>query len=401
MNAVHGPEIEVISGLASPSAAENMLLAALRREVRISLHRRLDANALGHCRPDTPLLLVVPVLGDNNLRDTHFAALTGVSQNRAFASKKIVIVLHGDRHVWDAPRHCDPVNVKLKNAFYFSTDLHLHPEKLDISTATLVAQPVLAQLRAVRAAHLTDLGAIAMALGKAPDWDAAEGKLDFYDVATGFSRLYGMPLPTTADVLRRVSRMPVNTLLVNNASLGNRALPDVQMSVRRVDLGGNQLGLPEAMHTFPCLEWLGMAANELVDIDFSECPATLERVYLHKNTIARLQFPSRLRCKFKELSLYRNRLSVLGLPDDQTELQKINLGANPITAVPDGLRNARGLRFLGIARTNITSLPRWLRDMESLRQLDISYIEHQLPARDLKELAERGIELIRQPDYRP
>jgi hypothetical protein len=196
MNAVHGPEIEVISGLASPSAAENMLLAALRREVRISLHRRLDANALGHCRPDTPLLLVVPVLGDNNLHDTHFAALTGVSQNRAFASKKIVIVLHGDRHVWDAPRHCDPVNVKLKNAFYFSTDLHLHPEKLDISTATLVAQPVLAQLRAVRAEHLTDLGAIAMALGKAPDWDAAEGKLDFYDVATGFSRLYGMPLPS-------------------------------------------------------------------------------------------------------------------------------------------------------------------------------------------------------------
>jgi hypothetical protein len=401
MNAVRSPEIEVISGLTSSSAAENLLLEALRREVRVSLHRRLDAAALGHCRPDTPLLLVVPVLGDNNLRDTHLAALTGVSQNPAFASKKIVIVLHGDRHVWDAPSHCDPVNVKLKNAFYFSADLHVHPEKLDIDTAVLVAQPILAQLRAVRAEQLTDLGAIAMALGKAPVWDAARGKLDFYDEATGFSRLNGMPSSTAAGVLHRVSRMPVTTLLLNNASLGNTGLPDGPMSVRRVDLGGNQLGFAEAMHTFPRLEWLGMAANELVNVDLSRCPATLEHVYLHKNMIERLRFPAGLRCKLKELSLYRNRLSVLELPDDQTELQKLNLGANPIAAVPDGLRNARRLGFLGIARTNITTLPRWLRDMDSLRQLDISYIEHQLSAHDLKELAERGIELIRKPDYRP
>jgi Leucine-rich repeat (LRR) protein len=87
------------------------------------------------------------------------------------------------------------------------------------------------------------------------------------------------------------------------------------------------------------------------------------------------------------------------LPDDQTGLQKINLGANPIASVPDGLRNARGLRFLGLARTHVTSLPRWLRDIECLRQLDISYIEHQLPANDLEELAERGVELIRKPGY--
>ena len=401
MNAVRSPEIEVISGLTSPSAAENLLLQALRREVRISVQRRLDAAALGHCRPDTPLLLVVPVLGDNNLRDTHLAALTGVAQNPAFASKKIMIVLHGDRHVWDISSHCDPVNVKLKNAFYFSADHHVHPEKLDIDTAALVAQAILAQLSAVRAEQLTELGVIAMALGTAPVWDAGRGELDFYNEATGFSRLYGMPSSTTASVLHRVSRMPVATLLVNNASMGNPGLPDVELNVPRVDLGGNQLGFAEAMRTFPRLEWLGMAANELVEVDFSWCPATLEHVYLHKNMIERLRFPAGLRCKLKELSLYRNRLSVLELPDDQTELQKLNLGANPIAAVPDGLRNARGLRFLGIARTNITSLPRWLRDMESLRQLDISYIEHRLSAQDLEELAERGVELIRKPDYRP
>jgi hypothetical protein len=401
MHAVRSPEIEVISGLTSPSAAENLLLDALRREVRISLHQRLNADALGRCQPGRPLLLVVPVLGDNDLRNAHLAVLTAVSQNPAFASKKIVIVLHGDRHVWDAPSHCDPVNVKLRNAFYFSTDLHLHPEKLDIDTAASVAQPLLAELVAVRATQLADFGAIAMALGKAPVWDAARGKLDFYDEGTGFSRLYGLPPSATAKVLHHVSRMPVTTLLMNNASLGSAGLTDVSLNVRRVDLGGNLLGFADAMRTFPRVEWLGMAANSLVEADLAECPATLEHVYLHKNTIERLQFPSGARCKLKELSLYRNRLSMLGLPDDQTELQKVNLGANPIAAVPDGLRSARGLRFLGIARTNITSLPGWLRDLECLRQLDISYIEHQLPAQDLQELAERGIELIRKPGYHP
>lgn len=401
MNAVRSPEIEVISGLTFPSAAENSLLEALQREVRISLHERLNVDALGRCRPGIPLLLVVPVLGDNDLRNTHVAVLTAVSENPAFASKKIVILLHGDRHVWDAPSHCDPVSVKLKNAFYFSADLHLHPEKLDTDTAAVLAQPILAQLSVVRAAQLTDFGAIAMALGKAPVWDAARGKLDFYDDATGFSRLYGMPPLATARVLHHVSRMPVTTLLVNNASLGSSGLTDVPLHVRRVDLGGNRLGFADAMRTFPRLEWLGMAANELVEVDLAGCPATLEHVYLHKNTIERLQFPSGARCKLKELSLYRNRLSMLGLPDDQTELQKLNLGANPIAAIPDELRTARGLRFLGIARTNITSLPRWLRDLECLRQLDISYIEHQLPAQDLAELAERGIELIRKPGYHP
>ena len=401
MNAVGSPVIEVVSGLSSPSRAEHLLLEALEREVRVSLYQRLTVDAFDECRPEVPLLLVVPVLGDNDLRDTHFAALTTLSRHPGFASKKIVILLHCDRHVWDVPGNADPVSVKLRNAFYFCADLHFHPEKLDLDTVALVAPAVLARLGSARAPHYADLGGIAMALGKAPSWDAKREVLDFYDAATGFSSLYGKPPSATADILARVGHMPVTTLLLRNALLNNSALPDAPLSARRVDLGGNLLGFAEALRTFPRLEWLGMAANALVEADFSLLPATLEHVYLHKNAIERLDFRSGLLCKLKELSLYRNRLSEVSVPDDQTELQKINLGENPIASVPGGLRNARRLRFLGLARTHITSLPHWLRDMECLRQLDISYIEHQLPARDLEELAERGIELIRKPGYYP
>lgn len=399
MNAVCSPAIEVVSGLTSPSCAEHLLLEALEREVRISQYQRLTAGAFDHCQPEVPLLLVVPVLGDNDLRHTHLAALAPLSQNPVFASKKISIVLHGDRHVWDVPGDVDPVNVKLRNAFYFSADLHFHSEKLDVDTAALVARTTLVRLGSARGRDSTAVAAIAMALGKAPSWDAERRVLDFYDVATGFSCLYGKPSSVTAGILARVARMPVTTLLLRNALLNSCALPDTPLSARRADLGGNLLGFVEALRAFPRLEWLGMPANELVEADFARLPATLEHVYLHKNAIERLEFRSGLPCRLKELSLYRNRLSRLSIPDDQTELQKINLGANPITSVPDGLRNARGLRFLGLARTHITSLPRWLRDMECLRQLDISYIEHQLPAKELEELAERGIELIRKPGY--
>lgn len=397
MTAVAGPVLEVVSGLARPSAAEQAFIATLEQTLHVSLHARLSVEALSVCCPEVPLLLLVPVLGDNDLHPRHFETLATLSQHAAFATKRILIVLHGDRHAWDTPASTDPIVVKLRNLCYFSPDLYLHTDKLDLDTVSTVAQQVLAQLTTSRDSAVPHLASIAMLVQRAPAWDANRQQLDFYDPTSGFSVLHGQSQQAVAQALEHASRIDATTLCLTNAGLTSGHLAEVAYSARRVDLTGNAFTLPDAVRAFPRAEWLSMAVNGLTQVDLAVCPSQLEQLYLHKNAIDTLHFPAGLACQLKALSLYRNRLQQLSLPNDQTALHKLNLGANPITALPDALRDAQALRFLGIARTHIRALPKWLYALPSLQQIDISYIEHQLPAADLAQLAERGIDIIRKP----
>lgn len=394
-----GPLVELISGLARPSAAERRFLEVLGQGVTISLYERLDAASLTKCKPDVPVVLVIPVLGDNDLDPAHFETLAQLARDPIFATKQIVIVLHGDRHVWDVAGSSDPVHIKLRNLFYFSRDLHVHPDKLDGDTVDAITQKLLLRLTAERSQISTELAAIAMLLGKAPAWEEERQRLDFYDPTTGFSLLYGQAREVVAQVLEHASHIGARTLCLSNAALTQAHLGSLSLSARRVDLSGNRLSWTDASDGFPRMEWISMAANGLCEVDLTGCPTTLEHLYLHKNAIEHLHFPSGLPFRIQELSLYRNRVRQLSLPDDQHALKKLNVGANPISSLPDSLIDAHELRFLGIARTNITSLPTWLRDLKSLRQLDISYIEHLLPSDDLDALIERGIDIIRKPGH--
>lgn len=393
------PLVELISGLARPSAAEHLFLEALGKSIAISLYERLNADSLKRCRSGVPLVLVIPVLGDNDLHAAHFELLTMLSRAPVFATKQIVVVLHGDRHVWDVSDGADPVDIKLRNLFYFSHGVHCPADKLDVDTVASITQQILPHLSMARSQASTELASIAMLLGKAPMWDEERRLLDFYDPATGFSLLYGQTPELARRAFGHAMHIGATTLRLTNAALTQGYLADLSFSARRIDLNGNALAWCDAVRAFPRMEWVSMAANNLSSVDLANSPPTLEHVYLHKNAIEYLHLPARLPCKIQELSLYRNRLHQVDLPDDQRALKKLNLGANPIASLPDGLRNAHELRFLGIARTNIRSLPAWLRDLKSLRQLDISHIEHALPIGDLDALTERGIDIIRKPGY--
>ncbi|MNY19565.1 Leucine Rich repeats (2 copies) [compost metagenome] len=103
------------------------------------------------------------------------------------------------------------------------------------------------------------------------------------------------------------------------------------------------------------------------------------------------------RYRLKHLSLYRNRFRHLEWPAEQTDIERLNLGANPIEALPEQLAHARHLRYLGIARTHIRHLPDWIFELPALAEIDISHIEDRLPSIQLQKLTDSGITLIKKP----
>ena len=74
-----------------------------------------------------------------------------------------------------------------------------------------------------------------------------------------------------------------------------------------------------------------------------------------------------------------------------------NLGANPISALPETLSTCNNLEFLGLARTQISRLPDWIFSSPSLRELDISYIEDRIPRAQIELLCAQNISLVTRP----
>lgn len=343
--------------------------------------------------------MVVPISGDNDLQSTHYELLVRQARDPIFATKRIFIVLHGDRHVWDVAAEQDPIRVKLRSIFHYSSDIHFHPVKLDSDTAESIARQLVPPIKEVRQRAATALASIALLLGQAPVWDEDRRLLDLYDAKTGFNLLHGRTRAIVARVLGHVSQVDPTTLRLTNAALTRQLVSSLALTTRRIDLSGNDLDWRAAAAAFPRAEWINLAANGLSAVDLEGCSGTLREVYLHKNAISQLHFPADAGARIRVLSLYRNCLQRLNLPPGLRALTKLNLGANPISELPEALSEAHELRFLGIARTTITTLPPWLRELRSLRQVDISHMEHLLPHTELAVLTERGIEIIRKPGH--
>lgn len=350
------------------------------------------------------LIFIIPILGDNDLSREHASLLKKFLDRPEVCGCITMVVLKGDRHVDDATVPEDTaVALKINHLFSFFGNHWLCREKLDDGNAETVGKLVGHRVSSLPAASAADqqLDQLTRLLKCRPEWIANRKTLGFFHKHTGFSALYGKRQAILEKVGCAVAKLEPQGLLIRHAELQDTALealvPQASNCVRTLDVSGNSLSLSRVLEAFPTCEWISMADNKLRTLAIENGRGSLDSLYLQKNSLEQIRISPGLPFRFKRLSFYRNRLSVLQLPDDQTQLTHINLGANPITNLPDILQRATELQFIGIGRTGITRLPAWLLDKTSLKKIDISYIEDQLPEVQLRFLQKRGVELVTQP----
>lgn len=349
------------------------------------------------------LLVVLPILGDNDLTDDLRALVRGFIDIGACEGCAVSVLLAGDRHVSDDVLPVDaPVIVKLSHLFRRRGAFRIERRKLDADTAPDIAASIIRCHATTKASDIEALDALTRLLGRRPGWLPEERLLDLYCTHSGFSLLHERSAGIVRGAATLVSRIAPEALLLRGAGLRDATLEGIApaLGVPRIDLGSNSLGVAGIASHLSACRWLGLGANAISEADLAVLPATVETIHLQKNLLEDISLRGRRANQFKAISLYRNCLSRIEWPSEQRAIIRLNLGANPIERLPDGLAQADRLESLGLARTRLARLPEWLFDLPRLREVDISYMEDVLPAPQLAALRCRGVTLVTRPGYK-
>lgn len=401
-------DLQIVSSLPSTSGLLSDLSAFLEAHGH-HVSQRVDTlgSGLDGCQghqaicPSAFIVLVLPILGDNDLPSEHLRTIQQWRDTQNLAGRRLFIILKGDRHVSDefvCPRH--PIHIKLRKLFYFLARLSILPIKLDMDTTARIASLIADELEADDAAapcRARDL--LAQVTGSPPGWDPERELLDFDDENNGSSLLHEIPRARLKGVFHAIRALSPRILKLNHAQLSDSDMADLPAisSVLAAELNSNCMGLQSASAVFPYCQWLSLGANRLKVLDLTSAPSELNTLLVYKNSLEELQWPTNASCRLKHLSVYRNRFHHFDWPAGQTDIERLNLGANPVEVLPEQLAHARHLRYLGIARTHIRRLPDWLFELPELVEVDISHIEEQLPPSQLDKLIDSGITLIKKP----
>lgn len=394
--------LQFVSGLPWQTEGEASLVDALSgqgvkfRRNRLSDHELASRNVADH----PVVVLLLPILGDNDLTDELRIRLAHLASFDTFRECAIVVVAHGDRHVSDEFVTTDtPFSIKVRRLFSGVGIIEMLETKLDRFTAASLAREILDFVDATSLRDVHELNSIARLLPRAPRWHTRKRLLDFYDPCTGSSLLKPAERTTLKRIGRHIQVIAPSVLKMTHAGLGDDALADLGEALHSevIDLGSNYFSWGELVPQLGTCRWLGLAANGLTRMRLSQLPRKLEHLYLHKNDLREFAaMPTEL-ARLKSLSLYRNRVTTFDWPAGQTTLARLNLGANPISSLPETLSDCAALEFLGVARTQISSLPEWVFSIKELRELDISYIEDRIPPAQIAHLRARRVSLITRP----
>ncbi len=393
---------QVVSGLPKETEGENLLNDALRAQGIVFHRTRLSDHAPMSCGSSSHsmVVLLLPVWGDNDLTDETSINLENLVSHHIHQDCAVVVVAHGDRHVSDefvSPN--TPFSIKVRRLFSNAGAFDLLATKLDRFTADVLAREIIDLANAMNFSDVRELNSIARLLPRAPKWHLYKRLLDFYDNSTGHSLLRSVERSVQAIISHHVQMIAPRILKMTHAGLDDKTLSDLSgvLHSEAIDLGSNNLSWGAIVPRLGACRWLGLAANGLSQTDLIQLPKQLEHLYLHKNSLHEfLAMPEDI-ARLKSLSLYRNRLTFFNWPAGQTALTYLNLGANPISALPESLSNCAALESLGLARTKFTSLPEWIFYLPNLRELDISYIEDQIPKAQIAHLRRRRISLVTRP----
>jgi len=394
--------LQLVSGLPRETAGEALLAGALSA-LGVVFHR----SRLSDYKPVSPrcadrhiVVLLVPVLGDNDLTAETHMHLARLVTCGSYRHCSIVVIAQGDRHVSDefvAPD--SPFSIKVHRLFSAAGAFELLETKLDRFTAVALAREIADLGDATNISDIRELNGIARLLPRAPRWHARERRLDFYDAITACSLLKLTDRTSRKHIARHIYAVAPRILKMTHAGLDDWTLSDMRGALQAevIDLGSNDISWDALVQQLGACRWLGLAANGLTRVHLSLLPRKLEHLYLHKNNLHEFAaMPSDV-SRLKSLSLYRNRVAAFEWPAGQTSLARLNLGANPISELPETLGDCVSLEFLGLARTKLSYLPEWVLSLPELRELDISYIEEQIPPAQIAHLRGRHVSLITRP----
>lgn len=394
--------LQLVSGLSWEAEGETLLVDALStRGVKFRISRLSDHELASRDGLDHPIVvLLLPILGDNDLTNDVGIRLDRLASCDSYRDCAIVVVAHGDRHVSDEfVTHDTPFSIKVRRLFSSVGAFEMLETKLDRFTAAALAGEILDLVDATSSSDVLEMNCITRLLPRAPRWNARKRLLDFYDPCTGCSLLKPVGRAAQKRIASHIQVIAPRILKVTHAGLGDDALADLEKALHaeEIDLGSNDFSWEGLVPHLGACRRLGLAANSLTRVRLSQLPRGLEHLYLHKNDLHKfVAMPAEV-ARLKSLSLYRNRVTTFDWPAGQTELARLNLGANPISSLPETLSDCGALEFIGLARTQISNLPEWIFSNQKLRVLDISYIEDRIPPAQIVHLRERRISLITRP----
>lgn len=396
--------MQFVSGLPWKTEGEILLVGALS-ELGVKFHpsRLFDNQKTLLNGADRPfVVLLLPILGDNDLTDDVHNCLANLASCDSFRERAIVVVAHGDRHVSDEFVTPDtPFSIKICRLFSTFGTFGILKTKLDRFTADVLAREILDIVGATSSSDVHELNCIARLLPHAPKWSARKRLLDFYDPFTGCSLLKPAERATQKRIASHIQVIAPRILKMTHSGLGDDVLADLggALHAEEIDLGSNDFSWEGLVPHLGACRWLGLAANGLTRTRLSQLPLGIEHLYLHKNDLREFTAMSTEVARLKSLSLYRNRVTTFDWPAGQTTLARLNLGANPISSLPETLSDCTALESLGLARTQISSLPEWVFSVRNLRELDISFIEDRIPPAQIAHLRARRVSLITRPDF--
>ena len=395
-------KIQIVSGLRMPSPSEDSLVNCL---VQLGLQPTSNVLSLEDTtnhkiQSHTAVIFILPILGDNDLLPFQVSKLKHFLTAQNLAGRKVIVILKGDRHNSDEfvlDNH--PVYVKIRSLFRSINSFRILDTKLDQDTAARIALHVAYALEADLPPPCKELDLLAGLLGRVPAWNPETKQLNFDDEASGYNLLYGKSKLELEEILGFVKSMYPQTLIMNHAHISdhNFNIFSILSTVEKAQLSSNNLTLDNVLSTLPNCRWMSLAANQLEVFRLSKSGPMLENILVHKNNIREFNLEPSLACRLKRISLYRNQIKGFEWPTDQTDLESLNIGANPLSKLPESLAQTRSLKFLGIARTKITSLPDWMFNLPALKEVDVSHIEDRLPSNQLEKLLEMGVNLIKKP----
>ena len=394
--------LHLVSGLPWATEGESLLICALSaRSVKFHLCRLSDhEQALRNGAGQPVVVLLLPIFGDNDLTDEAITCLAHLASCDSYRERAIVVVAQGDRHVSDEFVTPDtPFSIKVRRLFRNVGSFEILETKLDRFTAASLAHEILDLVDATSLSDVIELNCIARLLPRAPKWNARERQLDFYDPCTGLSLFKTAGRAVRERIASHIQKIAPRILKMTHAGLGDDALADLEGALHAevIDLGSNVFSWKKIVPQLGACRWLGLAANGLTQVNLSQLPGGLEHLYLQKNALHEFAARQTEVARLKSLSLYRNQVTTFDWPAGQSTLTRLNLGANPISSLPESLSDCAALECLGLARTQISSLPEWVFSIEKLRELDISYIEDRIPPAQIAHLRARRVSLITRP----
>lgn len=395
-------KVHVISGLLTPSVSEDVFLNTLVGE-GFELAGRPEPLKKSHgikVQKKSAVVFILPILGDNDLLPFQSHLLEDFLKAYSLAGCKVIIVLKGDRHASDEfVMHDYSIHIKLKNLFKHISCFTIIDIKLDEDTAVRIAYQVANELDNPLPAHCEELDLLAKVIGRQPAWDSASRHLDFGNEISGYSLLYGKSKLALSEIVNISRLLDPRSISIDHAHIpvSDFELLPTLPTVLKAQLSSNNLTLESVLSAFPSCKWINLAANQLEDFSLTSSVARLESVLVHKNCLREVNIGLDLPSQLKMVSVYRNQISSFEWPKDQKSLEVINLGANPISEIPESLAHSENIKSLGLARTKVTHLPDWVFSLPKLESVDISHIEDQIPYNQLEKLKDMGVHLLKKP----